>query len=252
MSSGALGSETVFLGDPATRRMILADSPDFSVFDDTGGGDINEFQMIDVRSLGGQDPLVQRQYLQLVDSEGDAGLVRPNRTPTLGPSPNFAWLANNGVKYLLTPAGAYPADPAERNLIFAGAGIDVWRLHNARPLISSDDGCALVSGIQLTANQLSFTIDAPRPGCVVRATLNYSAYWQVAGMSVQLRPIPGNLGFNLVNLPAGSYKVVLHYSDPWYSAGQIVALLGFLLLIGYLLRYCSRRRHPRSPRHAPV
>lgn len=251
-SPAAVAADTVFLGDPATTRMILADSPEYSVFDDLFSGDVNEFRMIGVRSLGGQDPLVQSQYLQLLDAEGDAGVNPPNRTPVLGVAPNFSWLASNGVKYVLAPSGAYPANPRERDLIFSGDGLDVWRLHNAKPLISIDNRCGSVSGVQLTTNQLSFTIVAPHPDCVVRATINFSTYWQVTGATAELRPIPGGLGFDLVDLPGGSHKVVLRYSNPWYSAGTLLSLVGFLLLLGYVVRFRSRLGRPASTGVTPT
>src|SRR5437660_7341378 len=101
-------------------------------------------RVVGMRSLSGFDPTAPAAYMRRLKSEAGVGDPEQPRYASLQPTSDLAWLADNGVRYLVTATARPPRPDARLRPLYTGHSYSVFELTGARPLLSTS-GCAHLS-----------------------------------------------------------------------------------------------------------
>jgi hypothetical protein len=241
------------LGSPPVWAAIRAASPGFAILSDPGtirGKPDTWPRVVAVRNFGGFDPTAPTTYLRLLYARGNIGARSESRLATIDAPPALDWLADNGLRYLVTKSDLVPAADPRLHRIYRGRSYDIFELQDPRPLISAD-GCARISDVSLRPNVLTFDADVTRDGCQARATMNYASGWHAQSVGVHLAPLTGNVGFAIGPLSHGVHHVVLRYRSAPLLVGLALFLLGASICVVGTVVAVIRRRSPRRATRPP-
>jgi hypothetical protein len=232
------------LGSAPAWAAIRSSSPAYALLSDPGtlrGRPDTWPRVVAVRNFGGFDPTAPTSYLQRLDTFGRVGEGGRSRLAAINRPPDLDWLADNGLRFLVTKSSyVSPSDP-RLHRIYRGHSYDIFELTHARPLVSSD-GCAHISRLVMRPNLLSFDAAVTQPGCTVRTTTNYASGWQAQNSGVHLRPLDNGLGFTIGPLHAGAQHVVIRYRSTPLLVGFVLFLVGLVGCIAAAAMFVVRRR----------
>lgn len=222
-------------GDKESNKSVVADKDMYSVLIDqsiVGGSFDNWPRILELRSLSGHDPTVQRDFLKTVSY----GKVLTNgKRLELTTTPDFNWLADNGVKYFIGGREKVSLNIEKQfnlKLIYSNLNYFIWELPNPRKIFSSENNCAQNIIYEQKVNQIELTFDVKQDNCVIRSTSNYSKYWKVAGSSNEIIKKDKGLGYEIkVNKDMHSLK--LKYTNPYFFVGAFISLISTLALAIY-------------------